>query len=264
MKDFGDLKSLRDQLKEDDACAPSRKPSAKSASASRANARSSSAAPWMASRRCRSRTATSIARCRKPCCASTRPGASSRRKKTTPWCCSSRSPTASTSKACSMTIRRSATPRTASAPTSSRSCASATGRVQDELDLHGMTRDTARGEVGDFVRRCVRRGVRCVRIIHGVGYGSPNGEPVLRAVVHSWLVQLDDVVAFCVASRDRRRQWRADRAVAACARPLSSSIQHPHHYHCRSAMLAKRQHGRRHCKIAQPPPAPAPTIREAH
>jgi DNA-nicking Smr family endonuclease len=73
--------------------------------------------------------------------------------------------------------------------------------VQDELDLHGMTRDVARGQVGDFVRRAIRRGVRCVRIIHGVGYGSPNGEPVLRSVVHSWLVQLDEVVAFCVANR---------------------------------------------------------------
>ena len=73
--------------------------------------------------------------------------------------------------------------------------------LQGELDLHGMTRDTARGELGDFVRRCVRRGVRCVRVIHGIGYGSPNGEPVLRSVVHSWLVQLDEVVAFCAASR---------------------------------------------------------------
>ena len=74
-------------------------------------------------------------------------------------------------------------------------------KVEDELDLHGMTRDVARGAVGDFVRRCLRRGVRCVRIIHGVGYGSPNGEPVLRSVVHSWLVRLDEVVAFCVANR---------------------------------------------------------------
>lgn len=73
--------------------------------------------------------------------------------------------------------------------------------VQDELDLHGMTVDAARGQLGDFVRRALRRGVRCVRIIHGVGYGSPGGQPVLRSVVHSWLVQLDDVVAFCVAGR---------------------------------------------------------------
>jgi DNA-nicking Smr family endonuclease len=73
--------------------------------------------------------------------------------------------------------------------------------VQDELDLHGMTVDAARGQLGDFVRRAMRRGVRCVRIIHGIGYGSPGGEPVLRSVVHSWLVQLDEVVAFCVAGR---------------------------------------------------------------
>lgn len=74
--------------------------------------------------------------------------------------------------------------------------------VQDELDLHGMTRDVARGQLGDFLRRSTRRGVRCVRIIHGVGYGSPGGEPVLRSVVHSWLVQKDEVVAFCVANRN--------------------------------------------------------------
>ncbi|WP_305824863.1 Smr/MutS family protein [Massilia brevitalea] len=73
--------------------------------------------------------------------------------------------------------------------------------IQDELDLHGMTRDIARGQVGDFIRRSMRRGVRCVRLIHGIGYGSPNGEPVLRSVVHSWLVQKDEIVAFCVANR---------------------------------------------------------------
>jgi DNA-nicking Smr family endonuclease len=73
--------------------------------------------------------------------------------------------------------------------------------IQDELDLHGMTVDAARGQLGDVVGRWARRGVRCVRIIHGVGYGSRNGEPVLRSVVRSWLVQLDEVVAFCGAER---------------------------------------------------------------
>lgn len=73
--------------------------------------------------------------------------------------------------------------------------------VQDELDLHGMTRDTARDQVGDFLRRAMKRGLRCVRVIHGKGYGSAGGEPVLRSMVHSWLVQKDDVVAFCVANK---------------------------------------------------------------
>lgn len=74
-------------------------------------------------------------------------------------------------------------------------------KVEAELDLHGMTVDAARGQLGDFVRRVLRRNLRCVRVIHGVGYGSPGGQPVLRSVVHSWLVQLDEVVAFCVAGR---------------------------------------------------------------
>jgi len=40
-----------------------------------------------------------------------------------------------------------------------------------------------------------------VRIIHGKGLGSAGGEPVLRSMVHSWLVQKDEVIAFCVANK---------------------------------------------------------------
>jgi DNA-nicking Smr family endonuclease len=74
-------------------------------------------------------------------------------------------------------------------------------QIEDELDLHGYTRDLARRLVDAFVRRSSKNGVRCVRIIHGVGYGSAGGEPVLRGMVHSWLVQTSEVVAFCVANR---------------------------------------------------------------
>lgn len=72
--------------------------------------------------------------------------------------------------------------------------------IEDEVDLHGLTRDLARRVVDAFLRRSTRNGVRCVRIIHGVGYGSAGGEPVLRGMVHSWLVQTAETVAFCVAS----------------------------------------------------------------
>jgi DNA-nicking Smr family endonuclease len=73
--------------------------------------------------------------------------------------------------------------------------------VEDELDLHGLTRDLARRHVDAYLSKSSKRGIRCVRIIHGVGYGSAGGEPVLRGMVHSWLVQTPDVVAFCVAGR---------------------------------------------------------------
>ena len=76
--------------------------------------------------------------------------------------------------------------------------------VQDELDLHGMRRDTARDQVGEFLARAGRRKLRCVCIIHGKGLGSAGGEPVLRSMVHSWLEQKDDVIAFCAANVDGR------------------------------------------------------------
>jgi len=74
-------------------------------------------------------------------------------------------------------------------------------QVEDELDLHGYTRDLARRMVDAFLRRSAKNGVRCVRVIHGVGHGSAGGEPVLRGMVHSWLVQTEETVAFCVAGR---------------------------------------------------------------
>jgi DNA-nicking Smr family endonuclease len=71
--------------------------------------------------------------------------------------------------------------------------------VQDELDLHGLRRDAARDAIGDFLRKSALRNHRCVRVIHGKGFGSKSQEPVLKSMVHSWLVQKDDVIAFCQA-----------------------------------------------------------------
>ena len=71
--------------------------------------------------------------------------------------------------------------------------------VQDELDLHGMRRDQARDAIGDFLRKASMRGHRCVCVIHGRGLGSRGQEPVLKSMVHSWLVQKEEVVAFCQA-----------------------------------------------------------------
>ncbi|MEO8408267.1 MAG: Smr/MutS family protein, partial [Oxalobacteraceae bacterium] len=49
--------------------------------------------------------------------------------------------------------------------------------IQDQLDLHGLRRDAARDALGAFLRSATRRGLRCVRIIHGKGLGSVNKEP---------------------------------------------------------------------------------------
>ena len=76
--------------------------------------------------------------------------------------------------------------------------------VQDELDLHGLRRDGAREAIGDFLHKAGKRKLRCVCVIHGKGLGSAGGEPVLRSMVHSWLEQKDEVIAFCAANVDGR------------------------------------------------------------
>ena len=71
--------------------------------------------------------------------------------------------------------------------------------LRAELDLHGMTGDQARLAVATFLHACQRREIRCVRIIHGKGLGSKNREPILKHKVRHWLMQRDDVLAFCQA-----------------------------------------------------------------
>ena len=72
--------------------------------------------------------------------------------------------------------------------------------VQRHLDLHGMTRDVAREALSQFIRHAERDGLRCVRVVHGKGNGSPGREPVLKGKVRAWLVQKSEVLAFAQAS----------------------------------------------------------------
>jgi DNA-nicking Smr family endonuclease len=69
-------------------------------------------------------------------------------------------------------------------------------RVEDELDLHGLTVAQARPLLVRFLNSCAQRGVRRVRIIHGKGLRSDNREGVLKGLVASWLAQRADVLAF--------------------------------------------------------------------
>jgi DNA-nicking Smr family endonuclease len=68
--------------------------------------------------------------------------------------------------------------------------------LQAEIDLHGLRRDEARERVTRFLHDAGRAGLRCVRIVHGKGLGSPGREPVLKAKVKSWLAQRSEVLAF--------------------------------------------------------------------
>lgn len=71
--------------------------------------------------------------------------------------------------------------------------------IQSQLDLHGLRTDEAREALAQFLRHAGRRGLRCVRVIHGKGLGSVNKEPVLKSKVRNWLAQKEEVIAFCQA-----------------------------------------------------------------
>ncbi len=71
--------------------------------------------------------------------------------------------------------------------------------IQRQLDLHGLRRDEAREQLSFFIREAFKHGIRCVRVVHGKGLGSPGKAPILKSRVHSWLVQKEEVLAFVQA-----------------------------------------------------------------
>ena len=71
--------------------------------------------------------------------------------------------------------------------------------IQKEIDLHGLRSDEARLVLATFIRDAHKQGLRCLRVVHGKGLGSPGKTPVLKSKVHSWLVQKNQVMAFVQA-----------------------------------------------------------------
>ncbi len=68
--------------------------------------------------------------------------------------------------------------------------------IQDQLDLHGLTAEPAAIETAAFLADCRRRGLRCVRIIHGKGLGSRGKQPVLKRRIRKLLMRRGEVLAF--------------------------------------------------------------------
>ncbi len=71
--------------------------------------------------------------------------------------------------------------------------------IQREIDLHGLRREEARAALAQFIREAHKQGLRCVRVVHGKGLGSPGKTPVLKSRVQGWLIQKQEVLAFVQA-----------------------------------------------------------------
>ncbi len=72
--------------------------------------------------------------------------------------------------------------------------------MQAQVDLHSLRTDEAREALGGFIRESFKTGLRCVRVVHGKGLGSPGKVPVLKSKVQSWLIQKNQVLAFVQAT----------------------------------------------------------------
>ena len=73
-------------------------------------------------------------------------------------------------------------------------------RIEADLDLHGRIVADAVEALDRFLADSRRRGRRCVRIVHGKGFGSRSGLPIMKAHVDRWLRTRSDVLAFCSAT----------------------------------------------------------------
>lgn len=71
--------------------------------------------------------------------------------------------------------------------------------LQGQIDLHGFTRDEARGALGHFLVSSLQQGHRCIRVIHGKGLGSPGKISILKQLSRGWLAQREEILAFCQA-----------------------------------------------------------------
>lgn len=69
-------------------------------------------------------------------------------------------------------------------------------RIMSSIDLHGSNLDQARLRLDYFLQHSLAEGFKCIRVVHGIGYGSKDSGPVLPTAVRRWLSQLDFVLAF--------------------------------------------------------------------
>jgi DNA-nicking Smr family endonuclease len=71
--------------------------------------------------------------------------------------------------------------------------------IESDLDLHGLTVEQSRECLKLFLVDCRRRGLGCVRVVHGKGLRSGPRGPVIKRAINHWLQRVSFVVAFASA-----------------------------------------------------------------
>jgi len=76
--------------------------------------------------------------------------------------------------------------------------------IESQLDLHGKTKEEAKTILKAFIEESRRKGIRCVRIIHGRGLHSKDYIPIIKEALKGWLVSKSigrHILAFCSARK---------------------------------------------------------------
>lgn len=71
--------------------------------------------------------------------------------------------------------------------------------LEATLDLHRRNVEQSRVELFEFIRDCVKYGLRTVLITHGRGDRNGDGKAVLKSYCSHWLPQIAEVLAFHTA-----------------------------------------------------------------
>lgn len=71
--------------------------------------------------------------------------------------------------------------------------------IGDEIDLHHMDERAARATLDEFLADVRKRGITCVKVVHGKGLRSGSAGPVLKRMTDRVLRRRDDVLAFASA-----------------------------------------------------------------
>ncbi|MCW8854624.1 MAG: Smr/MutS family endonuclease [Gammaproteobacteria bacterium] len=71
--------------------------------------------------------------------------------------------------------------------------------IEHHIDLHGQTRDQARKKLLAFIKSAQQNHYKLVCVVHGKGYNSEDGRPVLKALVNKWLQNIEGILAFTTA-----------------------------------------------------------------
>ena len=71
--------------------------------------------------------------------------------------------------------------------------------IEHHIDLHGQTRDQARKKLLAFIKSAQQNHYKLVCVVHGKGYNSEDGRPVLKTLVNKWLQNIEGILAFTTA-----------------------------------------------------------------